>query len=190
MTDPNGNRAEVVFDALGLVVGSAIMGKVTESVGDSLDGFHADLTQHEIDDFYADPRGPSALALLGKATTRVIYEINKFFSGSSPTDKIPTYSAIVSHETHISDLRVGSPGSDLQVALSYSDGFARVIQAKKQAGPGPLKYGGKPVSRRWICSGWTVFNNRCLPFKKYEPFFADTHLFKFDARIGVSPIIL
>ena len=29
MTDPNGNRAEVAFDALGLVVGTAVMGKRT-----------------------------------------------------------------------------------------------------------------------------------------------------------------
>lgn len=31
MTDPNGNRAEVAFDTLGLVAGTAVMGKVSET---------------------------------------------------------------------------------------------------------------------------------------------------------------
>ena len=31
MTDPNGNRAEVAFDTLGLVAGTAVMGKATET---------------------------------------------------------------------------------------------------------------------------------------------------------------
>ena len=39
MTDPNGNRSEVAFDALGMVVGTAVMGKQDETKGDSLLGF-------------------------------------------------------------------------------------------------------------------------------------------------------
>src|SRR5262249_14081070 len=34
ITDPNGNRAAVAFDTLGLVAGTAVMGKVTETKGD------------------------------------------------------------------------------------------------------------------------------------------------------------
>jgi hypothetical protein len=41
VTDPNGNRAEVAFDTLGLVAGTAVMGRATETKGDSLfDTFH------------------------------------------------------------------------------------------------------------------------------------------------------
>ena len=40
-TDPNGNRTKVAFDALGLVVGTAVMGKPDEGLGDTLDGFRA-----------------------------------------------------------------------------------------------------------------------------------------------------
>jgi YD repeat-containing protein len=43
LTDPNGNRSQVAFDALGLVVGTAVMGKEDENVGDTLVGFVADL---------------------------------------------------------------------------------------------------------------------------------------------------
>ncbi len=57
MTDANGNQSAVSFDALGLVVGTAVMGKASENVGDSLAGFAADLTQSPIDEFFADPKG-------------------------------------------------------------------------------------------------------------------------------------
>ena len=43
--DPNRNRSAVSFDALGMVVGTAIMGKPEENLGDSLGGFTADLTE-------------------------------------------------------------------------------------------------------------------------------------------------
>ena len=36
MTDPNGNRAAAAFDVLGMVAGTAVMGKTTENLGDSL----------------------------------------------------------------------------------------------------------------------------------------------------------
>ena len=42
VTDPNGNRSEVVFDALGMVVGTALMGSAGR-LGDTLVGFDVDL---------------------------------------------------------------------------------------------------------------------------------------------------
>ena len=41
VTDPNGNRSQVAFDALGLVAGTAVMGKATETLGDLLDASFA-----------------------------------------------------------------------------------------------------------------------------------------------------
>ena len=46
ITDPNGNRSAAAFDALGLVAGTAVMGKTSEALGDSLTGFVADLDGH------------------------------------------------------------------------------------------------------------------------------------------------
>src|SRR5204863_2224873 len=51
--DPNGNRQLVSFDALGMVAGTAVKGKITENLGDDLAGFTPDLTQSRVDDFYA-----------------------------------------------------------------------------------------------------------------------------------------
>ncbi len=41
LTDPNGNRAAVSFDVLGMVAGTAVMGKTSENLGDSLVHNHA-----------------------------------------------------------------------------------------------------------------------------------------------------
>jgi gamma-glutamyl:cysteine ligase YbdK (ATP-grasp superfamily) len=45
VTDPNGNRTEAAFDTLGMVVGTAVMGKPLPATteGDTLDGFDPDL---------------------------------------------------------------------------------------------------------------------------------------------------
>ena len=39
VTDPNGHRSQCAFDELGFVIGTAVMGEVTENLGDSLDDF-------------------------------------------------------------------------------------------------------------------------------------------------------
>ena len=50
---PNGNRSAVSFDILGMVAGTAVMGKATENLGDSLATFTADLSQAQIGNFSA-----------------------------------------------------------------------------------------------------------------------------------------
>ena len=72
------------------------------------------------------------------------------------------------------------------MSVSYSDGFGREIQKKIQAEPGPVVEGGPTVSPRWVGSGWTIFNNKGKPVKQYEPFFDDTHAFRFGQQVGVS----
>ncbi|KAK6529747.1 hypothetical protein TWF281_008909 [Arthrobotrys megalospora] len=187
VTDPNGNRSEVAFDALGLVVGTALMGKVTENLGDSLAGFRADLTDAEIQQFFASPKGPGTLALLGSATSRVVYDITRFWLDVD--HQKPVFTSTIARETHASD-PLPQGGLKFQVGFSYSDGFGREIQKKAQAEPGPLLDGGAVVNPRWVGSGWTVFNNKGKPVRQYESFFDDTHDFKFAKEIGVSPIVI
>jgi RHS repeat-associated protein len=183
MTDPNGNRVEVAFDVFGLVAGSALLGKVGAGQGDSLVDFKADLTQSEIDAWFASPRGPPAGALLGSATTRILYDADRFYRSGDP--QRPSYAATLARETHVADLQPGHAAL-IQVSLSYSDGFGREIQKKLQAEPGPLVAGGASVSARWVASGWTIFNNKGKAVRKYEPFFDDTHDFRFGNQVGVS----
>jgi RHS repeat-associated protein len=205
--DPNRNRSAVTFDALGMVVGTAGMGKPAPAPveGDSLNGFLADLTQAKIDQFLANPKGPMAATLLKDATTRVVYDLTAYWRQPDPAKKPPSVAATLARETHVSDLQAGQQ-SKIQVSLSYSDGFGREIQKKIQAEPGPAPQrdangkiivgaDGQPVmtpnevSPRWVGSGWTVFNNKGKPVRQYEPFFTDTHRFEFEVKIGVSPIL-
>lgn len=205
---PNRNRTAVVFDALGLVVGTALMGKPEDipQPGDSLPAnFKANLTVAEIDQFVANPGGPIAVTLLNDATTRIIYDLTRYWREPNPLLKSPAFFSTLARETHAAD-PVPPGGLKIQVSFSYADGFSREIQRKIQAeaGPAPERDGngkiivdadGQPlmtvndVSPRWVGSGWTVFNNKGRPVRQYEPFFTDTHDFEFDVRIGVSPVL-
>jgi len=205
--DANRNRTEVAFDALGMVAGTAVMGKPAPSPaeGDSLLGFKPDLTQAEIDQFLANPKGLMTAVLLGNATTRIVYDLTAYWREPDPATKSPPFAAALTRESHINE-PVPPGGLKIQVSFTYSDGFGREIQKKAQAEPGPVPQrdgtgqiiagtDGQPqmtpgdVSPRWVGSGWTIFNNKGKPVCQYEPFFTDTHRFEFDVRIGVSPVL-
>jgi len=205
--DANGNRTVVAFDALGMVVATAVMGKEDEPVGDLLEGFDADPALADLQAFIADPHS-QATSLLGKASTRFIYDLERYQRASQSP-----FSATLARETHLSD-----PGGDqtkIQISFSYSDGFGREIQKKVQAEAGdapqrqvdvPLPTGDirpgdlvrqtqdKPLhtSQRWVGTGRTVFNNKGKPVRQYEPFFSATYLFESEREMtdtGVSPLL-
>lgn len=197
VTDPNGNRTQVAFDAMGLVVGTAIMGKPlnTSAEGDTLEGFKPDLTDAQIDGFFDDVVYPhvSAPAFLGNATKCIIYDLDCFWRSKqdNPEDPSlwrPTYAATLARETHLSD-PLPPDGLNIQISFSYSDGFGREMQKKIQAEPGLLVEDGLVVDPRWVGSGWTIFNNKGKPVRQYEPFFDDTHHFRFGNKVGVSPVL-
>lgn len=179
ITDPNGNRSEVRFDALGMVVGTAIMGKVNGTVeGDSFERFTVDLTPQQVKDFF-DATNPRSLAIdhLGSATTRILYDL----------DRVPVCAASLARETHVSDLGQGE-ATKLQLSFVYSDGFGREAQTKVQAEPGPLDPGNPSsplLDPRWVGSGAKVYNNKGKPVRQYEPFFSATHRFGIEQQ-GVS----
>ncbi len=210
LTDPNGNRTQVAFDALGLVVATAVMGKPGENKGDLMDGaFVPDLDLADIQGFAKDPRA-TAKDLLKSATTRVIYDLDRYQRCGQPP-----FAATLAREIHAHDLN-GGP-SPIQLSFTYSDGFGREIQAKIQAEPGDapqrdpdvlLSTGdirpgdlvrdasGKPVqasaAHRWVGKGRTVYNNKGKPVKQYEPFFSSTHLYEPERDMtdtGVTPVL-
>ncbi|MCC3474020.1 MAG: toxin [Microcoleus sp. PH2017_15_JOR_U_A] len=178
ITDPNGNRSQAEFDAFGMVVATAIMGKESENKGDSFANFKADLTDDEIKAFF-DTNDPPSLAAqhLGTATTRIIYDLNR----------TPVCAASIVRETHINDLNAGQQ-SKVQLSFVYSDGFGREAQTKVQAEPGPLDLSvpNSPIlNPRWVGTGATIYNNKGKPVKQFEPFFSPTHKFGIEKH-GVS----
>ena len=160
LMDPNGNRAAVAFDGLGLVVGTAAMGKTTETLGDSLgvhDGPHANPDKTPSSRI---PKGQAA-GMLGDATSRIVYDVTRYqrwqqAQASQPlsasAQRPPGFGATIIRETHFH--APGGASSKVQVSLSYSDGFGREIQRKIQAEPGPLIAGGPTVKsalgRQWL----------------------------------------
>lgn len=185
-TDPNGNRIELAFDCLGLVVGSATMGKTTESLGDSLIDFDADLSDTEIETVRLRPLTNPDRILRG-ATQRIVYDLFAYFRTRDLATPAAPMVYTLSRETHLSDLSDGQSTS-FHHAFAYSDGFGREVQHKAQAEAGPVAGVGDNVSR-WVGSGWTIYNNKGKPVRKYEPFFSQTHRFEFDRRHGVSSVL-
>ena len=209
VSDPNRNQTEVAFDTLGMVVGTAVMGKPTDNPrqGDRLDNlFSAEPPQALLDAFIDEPREASpdptvstatqaAHDLLASASTRIVYDLTRYMRLGEPP-----FAATIARETHVSDLGQGAK-SKLQISFSYSDGFGREIQKKIQAEPGPLDVNdsASPVVTRWVGSGWTIFNNKGKPVRQYEPFFSkrqrpdgsfySDHRFEFGVQVGVSPVL-
>ena len=209
ITDPNGNRTAASFDALGMVVATAVMGKANENVGDLLQDAEPNPPLADLRAFAADPFAHAA-DLLGKATTRIVYDLDRFRRCGQPA-----FSATLARHTHHAD--PGGAQSKIQVSFSYSDGFGREVQKKIQAEPGqaPQRQAqvttpegdarpgklipgsdGKPVQaqapRRWVGTGRTVFNNKGKPVKQYEPFFSATHLHEPEPELtdtGVTPML-
>jgi RHS repeat-associated protein len=197
VADPNGNHVQVAFDALGLVVGSAILGKVTAGVGesgDSLSGLDPSVAQATIDGFIASPN-PAVLApaLLGAATTRFLYDLGRFSASQAaspgdPTQWKPAFVATLAREIHTADLGPAAT-TPIQISVSFSDGMGREIQKKGQAEPGPLdlaQLNAPVISPRWTCSGWVILDNKARPVRRYDPFFSATQDFEFANKVGVT----
>ncbi|WAI00935.1 SpvB/TcaC N-terminal domain-containing protein [Methanogenium organophilum] len=199
VSDPNHNRTDVAFDTLGMVVGTAVMGKPLPAPveGDSLTGFVADITQAQLDNFF-NAAGPHTIApgLLRDATTRIVYDLDRFrrtrqAHPDDPTRWQPACAATIARETHAT-APLPPQGLKFQLSFSYSDGFGREIQKKIQAEPGPLDVNdpqSPTVSPRWVGSGWTIFNNKGKPVRQFEPFFSATHDYEFGVTVGVSPVL-
>ncbi len=192
VTDPNDNRVSVALDVLGLITATAVMGKSTQTAGDLLTGFTADLDDATLLAQFADPLSDPA-AVLGDATSRFLYDLGAYQRTAAAAQPSPPAVYTLSRETHVSDLAVAPyPGAPTttkyQYHFAYSDGFGREIQRKAQVAPGPVTDGGPQVSPRWAGSGWTIFDNKGRPVRTYEPFFSATNGFEFAAQAGVSTV--
>lgn len=178
VTDPNQNRVGVRFDALGMVVATAVMGKAGQNEGDLLDLTTTEASAKD------DP------------TTRLEYDLFQWRNSSSPN-----FAHTFARELH------GAANPRWQESYSYSDGLGREIMKKIQAEPGlaPVRdatgalqrdAGGNLIfaitNTRWVGSGRTVFDNKSNPVKKYEPFFDSSAVYEDEKDLvqwGVTPIL-
>jgi hypothetical protein len=148
VTDANRNRAAAAYDALGMVVATAVMGKEDETLGDLIEDVNANPSLTAVRAFVADPE-TNAASMLGKATTRIIYDLDRFSRVGQPP-----LAAALARETHFHD--PGGPTSRIQIAFSYSDGFGREIQKKIQAEPGDAPQRETPAAGPDVLPGALV----------------------------------
>ncbi|WP_207431338.1 SpvB/TcaC N-terminal domain-containing protein [Sabulibacter ruber] len=204
--DFNRNCSIVAYDALGMVVGTAVMGKPEHNPrqGDSLNNFDPNLTEAVVITHLQNPLNNPQI-ILQQATTRLVYDLFAYYRTKNQLAPQPSVVYALVRETHDAELVIGQK-TNIQHSFTYSDGFGQEIQRKIQAEPGPVpkrdpttrrivvvnnqpemvSNDGKP---RWVGSGWTVYNNKGKPVRQYEPFFTDNHQYEFDVRIGVSSVL-
>lgn len=169
ITDPNGNRAAVRYDELGLVVATAVMGKESDSPakGDTLD---APTTSLEYDLFRWKDQGKPNFVHTSARTEH----------GASPPGFQETYSY--------------SDGSGREVMKKVQ---AEPGLAPERDHAGALVHDGgnlvlSQTENRWVGTGKTVLNNKGNPVKKYEPFFSSTHEYEDEDELvkwGVTPVL-
>ncbi len=186
--DDNGNRQCVRFDALGVPMATAVMGKPGEQVGDLMDLSSPEATTGE------------------HPTTKVSYDIDAWADAGSPT-----WVHVEARMTHY--FSPGGADSLRTQARTYFDGSGREAMSKQRVAPGPApvpKPGGdgyitkvnpangepelelKHSAVRYAGTGRVVVDNKGNPVKQYEPFFTPTLAWDTDrslAELGVSPIL-
>jgi RHS repeat-associated protein len=168
VTDANGNRAAARFDELGMVVATAIMGKMGDADGDTL----------------ADP------------TTTFEYDFTRFAMTNEPN--VAHSRAREQHgagNTRWQEAYSYSDGSGHEVMKKIP---AEPGLAPARDGNNALLHDsqGKLVlstsSPRWVGTGRTVFDNKGNPVKQYEPFFSGTYEYEDETELvewGVTPVL-
>ncbi len=195
--DLNGNRTEVFFDVLGMVVAAAVKGKGIE--GDNLGGYNDDfanadlvelLTHFDLPPLTAGEMNAHFNPVLGNASIRFLYHFGeKIENGKTVWASRPSGTCTIVREQHVAQLDPGA-NSPLQIGFACSDGQGSVLLNRNQAEPEPGNPGG-PL--RWIVNGKTVLNNKGKPVKQYEPYFSTQSTCRAagdqQEEVGVTPVI-
>lgn len=169
LLDPNKNRIAIAFDALGMVVKTAVMGKEGAGEGDTLD----------------DP------------TTALEYDLHRWVQDGKPAfvktrmreghdPANPRWQESYSYSD-------GS-GREIMRKIQAEPGPVPILGADGRLERDP---DGSPKTRhaddRWVGTGRTVLdNNKGKPVKKYEPFFWDSADFNDEKELvewGVTTIL-
>ena len=194
MVDPNGNHSEVHFDILGMVVASAVKGKLINGQweGDNLAGYTnalANPSTNEVVSFCTASTFNDAQAhtWLGNASARFVYHFGERIDANEQTvwsQRMAGACGIV-RERHASQVTLDPLHQNpLQVALECSDGSGNVLMKKVQAEPDPTS-----GQTRWIINGLNVLNNKGKPVKQYEPTFSPDFGCEPPQDNGVTPVM-
>ena len=171
ITDPNGNRSAVELDGLGVPVKTAVMGKTTESLGDSL----------------SDP------------TTKLSYDLFAWQNDQTPNwihTEAREEHQNVNTPWQESYVYFDGSGRVIMTKVQAEPGLA-----PERDQDGDLVLVGSPAvpnlvetspAIRWVGTGRTVFDNKGNPVKQYEPYFSSIPDFEDEAELvqqGVTPVL-
>src|SRR5947209_1247457 len=173
ITDANGNRSGVRFDALGMVVATAVMGKLGAREGDVLDESTEEASTRD------DP------------TNWLDYHLKS----------VPVYLHTSARERHGAanprwqESYSYSDGAG-RVALTKVQAEPGLAPVRGPDGVLVRNPDGSPVQAltqsRWVATGRTIDDNKGNPVKQYEPYFAPDPRFDTEAALvqyGVTPIL-
>lgn len=196
ITDINGKIDEVRYDPLGVVVMAATYGKAADDDGrihswgsDPLES-SPHPTPESLSDILADPN-----LYIQRADSFFHYDLDQWESEGQPT-----YVVAVNRETLLYDGKGGeNTVGDLQVEISYIDGFGRTLQSKRRVESGPairrdaegrviLNAAGGPdladIDERWRVDGNVLLNRKQLPVRTFDPYFSDTFAYEPDDELN------
>jgi hypothetical protein len=163
VTDSNGNRRAATFNPLGLVTATAIMGKVGELVGDTLEKPGSRLEY----DFFAFVNQQQPVFVRSIVRQHHVTETDVSLPERDETIETIQYSdgfgRLLQTRAQAEDVLFGDPsfgGGVLSADQSIVTGDA--VGRRRAAGAPP----------NVIVSGWQVYDNKGRVVEKYEPFFA------------------
>ncbi|KAF3229728.1 hypothetical protein TWF106_000116 [Orbilia oligospora] len=174
-TDQNMNRQSFSIDAFGSVVGIARQGKVSEQIGDSLEGFNAILPNDEILAFIKDPTTDMAATLLGKSSWRIIQCPNGYYASSkdSGLSTTPSFEALVSRSYHYADKQM-EDRDGISIVITYFDGSGHEIEKASL-----VTEKNETTTRTWRKYARTARNRAGTPIRIYHPSLSPSHMFDF-----------
>lgn len=197
VTNPNENVSEFKYDLLGELLAVSTYGKEGEAAkGDR------SLREYTLPDELSFERiEESPHEFLQGATSFSFLDRHAWSEKGEPLQTIN-----LTRTRHVSELADGEQ-SDIEIQISYIDGFGRALQSKAKVEPGPAFLRGADgllikdeegnlstghAEKRWLVSGRTIYNNKEKPIRQYEPFYSSLATFETEAELGqygVSPLI-
>ncbi|KAL7930725.1 hypothetical protein V8C35DRAFT_133222 [Trichoderma chlorosporum] len=174
VTDPNGNRVRVVYDAMGEAEVLAHMGKVSESVGDSVDDTPLVISESEIQSFISEPSQAAVTRFIGKAGSRTLHCRTRLTLPSS--EKIlPTFRIDLARTEHAlknEDHQTSqeNPG-DILVSITYLTGRGAESQQLTL-----VDWNG--AEKKWRVTSHAVEDGEGETVLSLKPYFSPTHLWQ------------
>ncbi|USG65945.1 hypothetical protein NDK47_00890 [Brevibacillus ruminantium] len=193
LTDSNDNITQVLFDPLGMVIGTTAYG-ITEGKrqGDE------DIGSYQVQD-------SASFADVLDFPHKYLQKLSSFFYYDLfawMTDRQPARSAGLERHTYESELPEGEQTA-VKIHSTFTDGFGRILESKVKTDPGVVflrdaegvlrsQENGRAIEgmaeERWIVSGKTIYNNKGNPVLQYESFFSPLRDYEDQRKMaGVLP---